>query len=594
MIFSNISWRSSSSNISDGLPTVEQINEWSRDRVKEFLLERGAKLDLEENDVNIIHAQRVTGKAFLRLSEEQLTRETGPFRLPYGPASAIAELVQQIKGGKRTSFFSLPTPMIPNTYIILCFSFLLLEKLVTGRTRTLSPSLYNENNETLKRKKRMKEYHDTVTTGLKANNPLVGANPKNFFRNQQTNPILNGRPLANTGPPITLYNDAFSLFLNNFNDENLIIPPDFLKWADKLILEATNNYNNEEEWNEKMREILSERLGAIFEIGTGKNDPTIQVALYYRDYWSQNNVKTIRNCCCAPSFIITLAGPWFCILGGVFLNRAVVEPLTDLIPLTINLRAFDKKKRIARLFYSLYQALRHLDNFYHNLDLGKPMEHRFFPYVRQFQFDGNNNISFTYVCELSDDPTRTIWKGTLENGRSIVIKYTSKYCAAAHKICATAGFAPELLYCSDNAETKRLGGFRLIIIEYIDGTTLNQRFIERDTRDVSYGLSIYRDVKCAIDELHVKNYVFADLRTPNILVFEIDEEPHTNIIDFDWSGRHNVDSYPSSMNEDIDWPPGAEPCALLNKEHDRYWLNELREFLNLSKEEVTDKALSQF
>ncbi|GES85519.1 hypothetical protein RCL_jg6534.t2 [Rhizophagus clarus] len=532
MIFSNISWRSSSSNISDGLPTVEQINEWSRDRVKEFLLERGAKLDLEENDVNIIHAQRVTGKAFLRLSEEQLTRETGPFRLPYGPASAIAELVQQIKG----------------------------EKLVTGRTRTLSPSLYNENNETLKRKKRMKEYHDTVTTGLKANNPLVGANPKNFFRNQQTNPILNGRPLANTGPPITLYNDAFSLFLNNFNDENLIIPPDFLKWADKLILEATNNYNNEEEWNEKMREILSERLGAILLVEYGKKNKNTRVmeclrflALYYRDYWSQNNVKTIRNCCCAPSFIITLAGPWFCILGGVFLNRAVVEPLTDLIPLTINLRAFDKKKRIARLFYSLYQALRHLDNFYHNLDLGKPMEHRFFPYVRQFQFDGNNNISFTYVCELSDDPTRTIWKGTLENGRSIVIKYTSKYCAAAHKICATAGFAPELLYCSDNAETKRLGGFRLIIIEYID-----------------------------------------DLRTPNILVFEIDEEPHTNIIDFDWSGRHNVDSYPSSMNEDIDWPPGAEPCALLNKEHDRYWLNELREFLNLSKEEVTDKALSQF
>ena len=29
------------------------------------------------------------------------------------------------------------------------------------------------------------------------------------------------------------------------------------------------------------------------EIGTAQNDPTIQGALYYRDYWSQNNVCLI-------------------------------------------------------------------------------------------------------------------------------------------------------------------------------------------------------------------------------------------------------------------------------------------------------------
>ena len=73
------------------------------------------------------------------------------------------------------------------------------------------------------------EYHDTVSIGLKADSPSVGANPKNFFRDQQTNPILNGRPLSNTGPPITLYNDAFGQFLNDFSDEDLEIPLNILK-----------------------------------------------------------------------------------------------------------------------------------------------------------------------------------------------------------------------------------------------------------------------------------------------------------------------------------------------------------------------------
>jgi serine/threonine protein kinase len=269
-----------------------------------------------------------------------------------------------------------------------------------------------------------------------------------------------------------------------------------------------------------------------------------------------------------------MAGPWFCILGGIFLSKAVVESLTDLIPLTINLRAFNKKKRIAQLFYSLSQALLYLNEFYQNLTLEKSLDHRFFPYVWHFQSDGNNTISFTYVCELSDDPTRTIWKGTHEDGRSIVIKYTSKYCSTAHNICANAGFIPGLLYCSDNAEAKRFGGFRMIIIEYIDGITLDQRFDE-DTIDASYCLDIYRDVKSAIIALHKENFVFADLRFPNILIFETVDEMHANLIDFDWCGKHNVDSYPSSMNEDIPWPLGAEPDALLKKAHDLYWLDVL-------------------
>ncbi|CAB5378444.1 unnamed protein product [Rhizophagus irregularis] len=216
-----------------------------------------------------------------------------------------------------------------------------VDRPIDGQTRAFSPSLYNENNETLKWRKRMKEYHDTVTTGLKVNSPLVGANPENFLKDQQMNLILN---VMKTWKYLLI----------------------FLGWADKLILNATKINEYEEERNERMRKIFSEKLGTILveykknrqkcksngvlttslgtliayleilegknEIETDKNDPTIQEALYYRDYWSQDNKLLLF-----PSFIITVAGPWFYILGGVFLNRAVVELLTDFIPLAINL-----------------------------------------------------------------------------------------------------------------------------------------------------------------------------------------------------------------------------------------------------------------
>jgi hypothetical protein len=90
----------SSYNLSN-LPTTDVVKGWSRDNVKEFLQGNRTDLELEENDINVIYGQNVTGKAFLRLKEKQLTRETGPFKLLFGPASAIADVVKQINGGKQ-------------------------------------------------------------------------------------------------------------------------------------------------------------------------------------------------------------------------------------------------------------------------------------------------------------------------------------------------------------------------------------------------------------------------------------------------------------------------------------------------------------
>ncbi|RIB19165.1 hypothetical protein C2G38_2015932 [Gigaspora rosea] len=305
------------------------------------------------------------------------------------------------------------------------------------------------------------------------------------------------------------------------------------------------------------------------EIGTGGSDPTIQGAIYFRDYWSQSNVDKIRECCCAPSFIISIAGPWVCILGAVFLNRVVIQPLTDFIPLTINLRIPDQFNRIARLFYALLVAFHRLQYFYQNLSLD-PSDQRFFPYIREFP-SNEGRVPFTYISELSDDYTRTIWKAKTDDNRMIVVKFAAKYNFEAHNLCAIQDYAPKLLYCSNDEEAKTLGGLKMVIMEYVDSTSLGQKHWINPV----LWETIFNDVEAAIQLLHDNNFVFADLRAPNILI--INATQHAMLIDFDWCGKHDVDKYPPSMNKNLSWPPGAKPCALLKKEHDIHWLNLLRD-----------------
>ncbi|CAG8797757.1 2770_t:CDS:2, partial [Gigaspora rosea] len=365
------------------------------------------------------------------------------------------------------------------------------------RARSFSP----ESDINAKRLKREKEYNDTVARGLEANSPSVGSKPPEFFRNQRSCPILNGRPFENTGPPITLYHIIFSQFLGDLSNANIEIPSDFLLWIDDLIYAATDSYVEEEDRNQKMRIMFLDKLGTVSvieygqgrmkcksdgvftsttnidlitaylgifkgknEIGTGGSDPTIQGAIYFRDYWSQSN------------------------------NAAALRPLS-----------------------SPSQA-----------------HQRFFPYIREFP-SNEGRVPFTYISELSDDYTRTIWKAKTDDNRMIVVKFAAKYNFEAHNLCAIQDYAPKLLYCSNDEEAKTLGGLKMVIMEYVDSTSLGQKHWINPV----LWETIFNDVEAAIQLLHDNNFVFADLRAPNILI--INATQHAMLIDFDWCGKHDVD-----------------------------------------------------
>ncbi|CAG8735370.1 14397_t:CDS:2, partial [Dentiscutata erythropus] len=122
----------------------------------------------------------------------------------------------------------------------------------------------------IKRIKREKEYRETVNIGLKAKPPSSGAKPSTFFTTQINNPILNGRPLELTGPPITIYNRNFTQFLEDFNNMKLKVPPDILEWVMDIISASADKYFNEDGRIKKMREILSKKFGTIALTSYGK------------------------------------------------------------------------------------------------------------------------------------------------------------------------------------------------------------------------------------------------------------------------------------------------------------------------------------
>ena len=173
----------------------------------------------------------------------------------------------------------------------------------------------------------------------------------------------------------------------------------------------------------------------------------------------------------------------------------------------------------------------------------------------------------TYTAKLSEDRTKLIWKATDSvSGTTVVVKFVETYCEEAHKLCAKSGWAPKL-YGVHNIP----GGYKVVIMEYINGTSLDLFPRLRDSTTDSE--AVYADVEGAIKQLHKEEFVFADLRLPNILVIrKVNGNFGAMLVDFDWCGKRMKDRYPRSMNSELEWPENVKPGVFLHYRDDDVWL----------------------
>ncbi|CAI2182932.1 19470_t:CDS:2 [Funneliformis geosporum] len=71
---------------------IIEIKDWSYD----ILVKRIKALDYKETDIKNIRDQDLTGRAFLRLTEEKLPYKPGLYELKPSPAESIMELVEEL------------------------------------------------------------------------------------------------------------------------------------------------------------------------------------------------------------------------------------------------------------------------------------------------------------------------------------------------------------------------------------------------------------------------------------------------------------------------------------------------------------------
>lgn len=144
---------------------------------------------------------------------------------------------------------------------------------------------------------------------------------------------------------------------------------------------------------------------------------------------------------------------------------------------------------------------------------------------------------------------------------SVKVKFTPSYCEEAHNLLARQGLAPVLRYCGTVD-----CGWKVVVMDVVAGP--NMRDVEKENGPIPP--RAIRDVENAIFKLHEAEWVFGDLRPPNIMLCDRDDEPQSGavLIDFDWTGKHGQARYPATLNTTLKWAQGVEPAGIMMKEHD--------------------------
>jgi serine/threonine protein kinase len=276
-----------------------------------------------------------------------------------------------------------------------------------------------------------------------------------------------------------------------------------------------------------------------------------------------------------------------CILGAVLTDKAMVDPLTDYTWIGPGKHNAEHLETVSRLFMALAEGLGSLDEFYRNLNIasqGCPAD-CFFPDMRSYPGE-SGPVPIKYLSQLvPDQRSKTIYKGEA-SGKTIVVKFTDRYNAAAHELLAKANFAPQLLYSGHpDPELKRP---IMVVMDLLEGRTAEETFtitphhhLSCPENQSSLLEQVHKDVKDAIRVIHESGLVFGDLRAPNIMIVG----GRAKLIDFDWCGPDGEETYPGDVNirdrhdedveESIKWHAGVQRGGVMRKDHDLWMINQL-------------------
>jgi len=284
--------------------------------------------------------------------------------------------------------------------------------------------------------------------------------------------------------------------------------------------------------------------------GAGSGDPYMQSIAYY----VTNLPDTIEWTSQYPCFLLELCGTAFSVNGIVNTDTHIIcDPLCPTFQLYRN-QEFVMMQQITKLFASLYKSLTILRSQEHAKTLS-PLSS--FPFLSSF-FDRDTNIEIK--IQYQNKIKGLLFSAMVQNdGKEVIVKFCSRYNEHMHLYCHSCGFAPRLISHS------RLGNYIVVVMEKLE--------LRSHTKEDLSKSEIQDQIEIIATKLTKEQYVHGDLRDCNIHLDVVQNK--VILLDFDWSGRHNIDLYPPFMNPEINWPETAKTGLPLLHEHDRYWLESL-------------------
>ena len=341
------------------------------------------------------------------------------------------------------------------------------------------------------------------------------------------------------------------------------------------------------------------------EVGNGGCDPTIQAGLSAARFWTHDDVSIspthsfscltiiiivvqhviVRNNTCCPTFLLANAGPWLAVLGFVFTDKIVCQHLTDLIWIGFDSVLNERHTvRVARILHALGRNLGKLKKYYEllsspssssQLNLTKSIRdsRHFFPSVNTY-YDSkqDTNVKFDYIRPLETDPACITFLAqtcSKTDSRLIVVKFIEWYGEPAHRLLAEHDFAPQLFYFGrvSKSGTPSYRSLRMVVMEYLQGSTVAQLLADPSRNHPTHilDLELIAELERIIKFLHSHDYVYGDLRGPNIM---ITLEKNIKLIDFDWAGKVGHVKYSNFLSPKIGWPAGAERGKPITAQHD--------------------------
>ena len=155
----------------------------------------------------------------------------------------------------------------------------------------------------------------------------------------------------------------------------------------------------------------------------------------------------------------------------------------------------------------------------------------------------------------------------------VLVKFTEKYNEDAHRLLANNDppLAPTLYHC-----IRVIGGLYMVVMEYMpNAKNLRSFFGSSCLPPLPNAKAVRRDLTKALNLLHGQDFVFGDLRPPNILYSP--EDNRAFLVDFDWVGKHKEDRYPACLSTGVDL--GVYKWQIMKKSHDRVNLERVMEWL---------------